>query len=186
MTCIVGIEHDEKVWIGGDSAGSDGMSLTIRADEKVWADKGFVFGFTGSFRMGQLLRYKLVLALERHEVPADDAAAEIKYMSTAFIDSVRTVLKEGGYAKVENGNESGGVFLVGWRGKLYQVHSDFQVGRAAQGFGAIGSGGSWATGVLYALRDSKDTPESKILAALDAAKELTPYVRGPFKVVADV
>jgi len=183
MTCIAGIEHAGKVWIGGDSAGSDGSSLTIRADEKVWVDKGFAFGFTSSFRMGQLLRYKLTLALERHEVPVDDAAAEIKFMSTAFIDGVRTVLKEGGYAKVVNGEESGGTFLVGWRGKLYQVESDFQVGRAVQGFDAVGSGGSWATGALYVLRDGNGTPESKILAALDAAEKLTPYVRGPFKVV---
>lgn len=183
MTCIAGIERDGKVWIGGDSAGCDGRSLTIRADEKVWEDKGFAFGFTSSFRMGQLLRYKLTLALERHEVPADDPAAEIKFMSTAFVDGVRAVLKEGGFATVVNGAEHGGTFLVGWRGKLYQVESDFQVGRATQGFDAVGSGGAWATGALYALREGKGTPESKLLAALEAAENLTPYVRGPFKVV---
>jgi ATP-dependent protease HslVU (ClpYQ) peptidase subunit len=183
VTCIAGIEHDGKVWIGGDSAGSNGHSLTIRADEKVWSDRGFAFGFTSSFRMGQLLRYKLTLALERHEVPTDDAAAEIKFMSTAFIDGVRTILKEGGYAKVVNGVESGGTFLVGWRGKLYQVEDDFQVGRASQGFDAVGSGGDCAVGALYALRDAKQTPEAKLLTALGAAEALTPYVRGPFKVV---
>lgn len=183
MTCIAGIEHDGKVWIGGDSAGSDGYSLTVRADEKVWADKGFAFGFTSSFRMGQLLRYKLTLALERHEVPADDAAAEIKFMSTAFIDGVRTVLKEGGYAKLKDGAERGGTFVVGWRGKLYMVHDDFQVGRAAQGFYAVGSGGEIATGALFALRGQKVSPEAKVTTALEAAQELTPYVRGPFKVV---
>ncbi len=183
MTCIAGIEHGGKVWIGGDSAGSNGRSLTVRADEKVWAANGFAFGFTSSFRMGQLLRYKLVLALERHEVPADDAAAEIKFMSTAFIDGVRTVLKDGGFAKVSDGVEEGGTFLVGWRGKLYQVENDFQVGRASTGFDAVGSGGNCAVGALYALREAKQTPEAKLTAALEAAQELTPYVRGPFKIV---
>jgi len=183
VTCIAGIEHDGKVWIGGDSAGSNGRSLTVRADEKVWEADGFAFGFTSSYRMGQLLRYKLTVALERYQVPENDAAAEIKFMSTAFVDGVRVVLKEGGFAKVSNGVEEGGCFLVGWRGKLYQVEDDFQVGRASVGFDAVGSGGDCAVGAMYALRDGKQTPEAKITTALEAAAELTPYVRGPFKVV---
>ncbi len=57
MTCIVGIETDKGVVIGGDSAGVSGLGLTVRADEKVFARGPFVMGFTSSFRMGQLLRY---------------------------------------------------------------------------------------------------------------------------------
>jgi len=40
-----------------------------------------------------------------------------------------------------------------------------------------------ATDALYALRDTKQTPEAKLLTALGAVEELTPYVHGPFKVV---
>ena len=36
MTCIVGLVHEGVVYIGGDSAGVGGMSLTVRADEKVF------------------------------------------------------------------------------------------------------------------------------------------------------
>ena len=116
MTCIAGVEHSGKVWIGGDSAGVAGYALTVRADEKVWVDNGFVFGFTSSFRMGQLLRYNLSLPLQRYEVPESNAEAEIKFMTTHFVDAVRKVLKDGGYAKNDNGQERGGTFLVGWRG----------------------------------------------------------------------
>lgn len=182
MTCIAGIEADGKVWIGGDSAGSDGHLIHVRADEKVWANKQLVFGFCGSFRMGNLLRYKLEPALERYEVEPD-AEAEFRYMATAFIDGVRKVLKDGGFMQAVNGADSGGTFLVAWRGKLYQVYSDFQVGRTAQGFCAIGSGGACAEGVLYALRDTKMSPEEKITAALGAAEALVTTVQGPFKVV---
>ena len=35
MTCIVGLVHEGVVYIGGDSAGVGGLSLTVRADEKV-------------------------------------------------------------------------------------------------------------------------------------------------------
>ena len=57
MTCIVGLLHDNSVYIGGDSAGVADYSLTVRADEKVFVNDGFIMGFTKSFRMGQLLRY---------------------------------------------------------------------------------------------------------------------------------
>ena len=40
MTCIVGLVHEGVVYIGGDSAGVGGMSLTVRADEKVLNSQG--------------------------------------------------------------------------------------------------------------------------------------------------
>lgn len=183
MTCIAGLEHNGKVWIGGDSAGASGGYLTIRADEKVWAAKGFAFGFTSSFRMGQLLRYNLTPALEHHEV-TKTADAELQYMfSTKFIDGVRGVLKTGGFAQVSNGVERGGTFLVGWRGKLYMIHDDFQVGRASQGFYAVGSGGAHAEGALHATQTARMGAERRVLAALEAAMALVTTVQGPFKVV---
>lgn len=36
MTCIVGLKHENSVWIGGDSAGVAGLSVTIRKDPKVF------------------------------------------------------------------------------------------------------------------------------------------------------
>ena len=57
MTCIVGLEHKGKVYIGGDSAGVAGYSLSVRADQKVFINGNFIFGFTSSFRMGQILRF---------------------------------------------------------------------------------------------------------------------------------
>ena len=58
MTCIAAITEKGKVYMGGDSAGVSGYDITIRADEKVFKNGQCVFGFTSSFRMGQLLCYK--------------------------------------------------------------------------------------------------------------------------------
>jgi ATP-dependent protease HslVU (ClpYQ) peptidase subunit len=179
MTCIVGLEHAGKVLIGGDSAGTAGWSQTIRADEKVWRSGEFVYGFTSSFRMGQLLRYGL--SLPRLPGESTGAAELVRWMSTEFIDAVRTTLKEGGYAKVENGVETGGTFLVGWRGSLYYVDSDFQVGCPVTGEAAVGCGGDIAVGALHASRGRK--PRDRVRGALEAAAELSAGVAGPFKVV---
>lgn len=186
MTCIAGVEHGGKVYIGGDSAGVAGYALTVRADEKVWENDGFVFGFTSSFRMGQLLRYNLTLPLQRYEVATNASRDDqLKFMTTHFVDAVRMVLKTGGYAKNESGQESGGTFLVGWRGHLYYVGGDFQVGRANQGFQAVGCGGEVAEGALYGMSKlpRQPRPDVRVRIALEAAEALSAGVRGPFKVV---
>ncbi len=54
MTAIVGLVHNATVYIGGDSAGVSGYSMTVRADSKVFTIGPYLMGFTTSFRMGQL------------------------------------------------------------------------------------------------------------------------------------
>ena len=122
MTCIVGLVHEGVVYIGGDSAGVGGMSLTVRADEKVFQNGDFLMGFTTSFRMGQLLRYSLKPPRTH---PDDDIH---QYMVVDFVNAVRGCLKAGGYASKEHEVESGGTFLVGYAGHLFTVDSDYQVG----------------------------------------------------------
>jgi ATP-dependent protease HslVU (ClpYQ) peptidase subunit len=178
VTCIVGIEYADGVLIGGDSAGVGGWSQRIRADEKVFRNGELVFGFTSSFRMGQLLRYKL------HPPSFVEDQDIDTYMATSFVDAVRQCLKDGGYARVRDGQESGGIFLVGVRGRLYQVESDFQVGRSVEGYEAIGCGDDLAMGALYATKDFTDwTPTQRATVALEAAAHFSAGVSGPFNFV---
>lgn len=180
MTCIVGIETKDGVLIGGDSAGTAGYSQVIRADEKVWKEEEFAFGFTSSFRMGQLLRYNLSVPQTPH-LDADQPTRD-QWMTTTFIDAVRKCLKAGGYAKVENGVEQGGCFLVGWRGTLYTVESDFQVGRSLDGFDAVGSGYRLAIGALAATK-GKPHERARARHALEIAAKYDAAVNGPFVLV---
>lgn len=177
MTCIVGLEHDGKVTIGGDSAGVGGYSLTIRADEKVFKVGEFAMGFTSSFRMGQLLRYKLSLPSFPENVDLD------RYMATSFIDAVRQVMKDGGYCYTNNGRESGGTFLVGIRGRLYTIAGDFQIGRSTAGYNAVGCGDDLAIGALFATEGARITPKDRITKALQAAERFSAGVAPPFNFV---
>ena len=175
MTCIVGIAENGKVYIGGDSAGVSGLDLTVRSDEKVFKNGEFLFGFTTSFRMGQLLRYSFSPP-ERGEKVEDD-----KYLATTFINSVRSCLKDGGFATTKNGAEEGGTFLLGYRGKLYTVHSDYQVAKPADPFAACGCGDSFASGAMFA---SEGRPaKERVELALKAAERLSAGVRGPFTIL---
>lgn len=173
MTCIVGLVHAGAVTIGGDSAAVDGLDLRVRADAKVFRTGAFICGFTSSFRMGQLLRYALT------PPDHDPRIAVHQFMATTFVDAVRTCLKAGGYAEMTNGAEQGGSFLVGYRGQLFEIASDYQVGQPLDGFAAIGCAGQVALGALFATRGNDD-PAARVQIALEAAERFSTGVRAPF------
>jgi ATP-dependent protease HslVU (ClpYQ) peptidase subunit len=179
VTCIVGVVEGDRVFMGGDSAGvcSNSYSLVVRADQKVFRNGLFVFGFCGSFRMGQLLRYSF-------EPPKHPRRMDVyRYMVTLFIDEVRKVLKAGGFAKKEHDvEEIDGAFLVAYRGRLFEIDSDYQVGEAVDGFGATGCGAAIAQGALYVSQGVE--PKKRVRAALEAAERYSGGVRRPFYVMA--
>lgn len=174
MTCIVGLVSAGQVFIGGDSAGVAGWNLRLRADAKVFKNGDYLFGFTSSFRMGQLLRYALQIP-KRH--PDKDLMA---FMATDFIDAVRNCLKAGGFARKDSETEQGGVFLVGHAGRLFYVDCDYQVGEVRGDYDACGCGEAYACGALYV--NSGLGAEDRIRQALLAAEAHSAGVRGPFHI----
>jgi len=174
MTCIVGVIDNGKIYMGGDSAGIGGYSLTVRADAKVFIKDNLLMGFTSSFRMGQLLRYNL-------EIPNYHKNIDVfEYMVTVFVPAVRTCLKDGGYAKKKDEAESGGTFLVGYKKRLFVIAEDYQVGESQLSFNAVGCGRDIALGGLFVNKHLK--PEERIIQALEAAEQFSIGVRRPFKI----
>lgn len=171
MTAIVGFASKGKVWIGGDSAGVGGWQITVRKDPKVFRVGDCLIGYTSSFRMGQLLRFKFRPPEQR------PSADDFEYLCTAWVDAVRRCLKDGGFATRESEAEQGGQFLVGYHGKLYEVGADYQVGIPADSYAAVGCGEEYALGALHCARGS---PVARIRAALEAAAKFSAGVRGPF------
>jgi ATP-dependent protease HslVU (ClpYQ) peptidase subunit len=174
VTCVVGVEHDGKVVMGADSAGLAGLSVTIRADTKIFRNGEFVMGFTSSFRMGQLLRYSLV-----PPVPRDWDLD--RFMATDFVQSVRDCLRDGGFARNDSGVEWGGTFLVALRGRLYRVNDDFQIARSLDNYDAVGCGEEFALGSLYSSADLP--PDERVRRALEAAAHHSGGVSPPFHLV---
>lgn len=174
MTCIAAVVHEGDVWMGADSAGVGGLSLAVRRDPKIYRVGDFLFGFTSSFRMGQLLGYKFSPPAHHNDVNVE------RYMATAFIDALRDTLKDGGYARTENGTETAGEFLVGYRGRIFRVCSDYQVGENLAPFDAVGCGAELALGALHATREK--SPCDRVTLALEAAEAFSAGVRRPFLV----
>lgn len=175
---IVGLVADSgRVHLGGDSAGVSGLALQVRADSKVFRNGPFVFGFTTSFRMGQLLRHSL-------DPPRPPSRRLSRFMATTFVDAIRECLKAGGWAARNSDREEGGTFLVGVAGRLFEIADDYQVGERVDGYAAVGCGADVAHGALYATADLGMKPRRRLTVALAAAERFSAGVRGPYAFVA--
>lgn len=177
MTCVAGLVYENKVWIGADSAGVMNYSLTPRKDPKVFINSNLIIGFTSSFRMGQLLKWNFT------PPPVKEGQDVDSYMNKDFIDSVRSCFKHGGYAQKHNEQEHGGSFLVGFKGRLFSVDSDYQVGESLLSYDAVGCGADIALGALHATDQMNLTADQRIRKALEAAENFNAGVRSPFNVL---
>lgn len=197
MTVIVALKDKGTVWMGADSAGVGGYSLHLRKDPKIYRVGSMLLGFTSSFRMGQLLGYKLKLPDN-----TDPRVSVEKWMATDFIDACRTCFKDGGWMRKDHDVEEAGFFLVAYRGRIFHVQSDLQVAETLDDYAATGCGEDLALGSMHAtglLRTTETAAhwigsgepipvpamipaKERVLMALAAAAHFSAGVREPFLV----
>ena len=178
MTVIMGLVDEESkcVYIGGDSQGSAEYDAHLRKDTKVFFvdNKQFLIGCAGSYRTSQLLRFSF-------KPPKQSIGKDVyEYMCTDFIDEVRKCLAKGGVLKVIDDIEEteDSQFLVAYKGRLFSVDIDFQVGEYFTNYAACGIARDFALGSLYSTVKKSST--HKIALALNAAEEFSASVRRPF------
>lgn len=185
MTAVAGLVHEGRVHICGDSAASGGTSIMIRADRKVFTHPQrapgqpeqpdhWAFGYTTSYRMGQILQH----AFTPPVLPEDTDLH--RFMCTTFVDALRAAFKTAGWARDRSGIEETGQFLIGVRGRLFIVDEDYQVGEPADGYAAVGCGTDLALGSLHTTRSLGWTPNARLRSALMAAAHHSTGVQAPF------
>lgn len=177
MTCIVGIEHGGKVWMGGDSAVSWDNATALCTTSKVVRRGDYLIGGCGSSRAGNLVIYSAKLPSKPPTKNTEGWLVNnfVPALQTAFKDEPRESGEQSPFA-MEFG------FLIGCRGQLFWLDSDFSIDRCQDGYFADGSGRQPAMGALYATKKGM-APRQRILMALHAAEKYTPFVRGPFTVL---
>lgn len=171
MTAICGVVEGNTVYIGGDSCASgESMESWIRNDKKVFRNGPFLIGFAGSWRGGQLLQYKF------YPPPQEIYMTAMTYMVTDFVDSLRECLEENKF----NHEKDILNFLVGYKGNLYTIEADLNVGLVCGNFSAVGSGASIALGSLYTTSKFIIPARKRIKLALEAASTFNGGVAPPF------
>lgn len=167
MTCIIACIDEKGVGhMAGDSAGTnvEYHTQTLRKEPKVFRNGEFLFGFTSSFRMGQILQYEWG-APERPEKISDMA-----FMVTRFIPSIRDALVNGNF--IDENSTKGGSFIVIYRSTLYEVQGDYQIFVPSDDFTAVGSGAEAAASAYFTLQHygkSNLTTKDILRASLEAA-----------------
>lgn len=171
MTCIVALKDDSHICIAGDSAAlySSDYSIRIRKDSKVFNNNKFLIGFTTSFRMGQVLRYKF-------KPPKNTRNDIMEYMVADFIEEVRKVFVDTGFTN--------GTFIVIYRGEIFTIENDFQVSHCVDPYAAVGCGAQYALGALYMMEGRKIDIRAKANHALSAAEKFSSGVSKPFDIIA--
>tara|TARA_R110000737_G_scaffold345785_3_gene374737 strand:- start:313 stop:879 length:567 start_codon:yes stop_codon:yes gene_type:complete len=168
MTIVIGYKTDKGVILGADSLASGGWNSTHRQDEKVFTKNGIGYGFTSSYRMGQILQY------HSESVTFEEGITPHEYAVKLLVPMWREILKTHGYTTISNNNEEGGQFLVAVRGELFSVACDFQVGDSKEPYSAVGCGTNYALGGLRILEKDKGiNEEAKVERALDVAKHFS-------------
>ena len=169
MTCIVGLEHDGKVFLGGDIQGTGWNNKVVHTQPKVFNKAGVIFGYTTSYRFGQILEHGL-----QDPVVPENPADIYRWLITVLVPDIRNALKLHGY-------EQGGNCLIGVKGQLWELQNDFSVLRSTRGFGAVGSGTEYAVGSVFtSLLDSRPktdkAAEEIVRNAIIAAGTFSPSV----------
>ena len=182
MTCIVGLEHEGAVYLGGDSALSDADTGTLRVlrEPKVFINLGVAFGCCSDLRAQQLLQY--VLNVPDRDVEQLD---DMEWLVTHLMGAVRALQKKKGTVKVSESVDTQEMqFLVGYRGHLYTVEENFQVYRSVDAWASVGSGSDLAMGSMHSTAKVAGlSPEQRITMALEAAEAYNGQVRRPFHIV---
>jgi ATP-dependent protease HslVU (ClpYQ) peptidase subunit len=176
MTCIVGLVHDGKVFMGGDSAATINNTVQVSCDPKVFLKGEFLFGYSGDHRFGSILRFAFT-----PPAIAEDEELDC-YMAVEFVNELRKALRQCGYLTINNSVESSeSRMLVGLRGHLFYVDPIFATHRARDGFNAIGCAEEAALAVMHA---TKEMPAAeRVELALVIASRLVEGVRPPFTIL---
>ena len=172
MSCVVGLVDRKKVYLGSDGIATDidGECRPINIP-KIFKRGSFIIGFTGSIRTGQIIQRS------RYRIPTS---------IWGWPDLIREQTTKKGAMVIsdENGEVIGSNFIIGHKGKLYELLCDFQLNEV-NGFGytAIGAGSTPALGSLFTSENFDFLgPDERIRMALEAASEFSKSCGPPYTI----
>ena len=141
MTCIVAIEtSDNNVILAGDYLGSDNFTKAVFTQSKIFNHSGMMFGYTSSFRFGQILE----CILDDNTIyPPCNPDSTYEWLIRTFIPKLKSTLKT---------EESPcGEAIIVINSQVWQLQGDFSVLRSTLGICSVGSGSYHATASVLSL-----------------------------------
>jgi hypothetical protein len=172
---VATVDGNGKIIIGADSSAVDETIITPHIDPKVFKKGEFGIGYCHSFRLGQIIEFWF----DPPPIPEGEDNI-IKYMVKDFIPELKGVLADNDYPNHDD-EKTDWAIIVGVRGHLFTIESDWHVGYDDVSFAAIGAGSSYAIGAMASSTVGDN--ERIALNALLIAEKFCPYVIGPFNFI---
>jgi hypothetical protein len=167
VTCIVGLVHDNTIYMGGDRSASDDSSIVSMIKPKVCIRDEWIYGYAGTIGIGQLINYI--------DLPSPEGDIE-KLIRLDICESLKTMIDS--HARDTENEDTG--FLIGAKGRLFEFNvGDWGVLEVDQS--SIGSGNQIAFGSLYTSIDNN--PIDRIGMAVGAAITYSPSCQGPIDII---
>ena len=168
--------------MGGDGRGTSDCTIRTmhKEDAKVFK-KGnrMLIGYAGSYRMGQLLQYMLKVPTQPKNMDDDE------FVCTKFCNAVIECFDKNKFNENNSGKVSmGNAFLVGYKGKLYKVYSDYTILKSNKNYDACGSGEDFAMASFHSIEKAGyNIPgDERVMFALEVAGEFNNSVGPPYSV----
>lgn len=152
MTTLVGIAGKDFVVMAADSAIVDNNRREISVQTpKIYEVNDYLIGFAGDVRAGQILHYQWKPPRYKTNIHP------IEFMGNKIVPSIRSVLKENGFDLDADRQTSGEDKLsmsifISFNAYMFAIDQSFTFNMSERGLFATGSGGDYALGYLYSLR----------------------------------
>jgi ATP-dependent protease HslVU (ClpYQ) peptidase subunit len=171
MTVIVGIAHNNKIYIGGDRGASESGYLGASSNPKVFRTGDLLIGGSGSSGTMQLIQ-----SLQYSKPDPKDLNRWIR------MDFCRTIQDQADTWKIDLADRALSDFLLGVEGRLFEISTEdwsaFEYTEIA-----TGSGYHYALGSLYSTRDWEN-PRQRVKEALQAAIRFSGECAAPIDILA--
>jgi ATP-dependent protease HslVU (ClpYQ) peptidase subunit len=188
MTCIVGMIENEHIWLGADNGAYGEVEREVRNHPKVFQKGSMLIGSAGSLRIPQIIQYSM------HQPAHPKGYNVMKYLVNVWVPALRTALVDNKVLPkdITDGDDDkvvpSSILLLGYRGELFTVEDDGNIGRFVTNYMSVGTGSGYALGALCQQAMLNDTrhPQTRVRDALEIAAAHVNNVRGPFTIISTV
>lgn len=169
MTTIIGIQYENYCLLAADSRTTNEIGRPYHHSkvEKITERGAWLIAGAGDPQACDLVQHGW--NPPKQEKIKDD----YKFIVTKVCPSIREYLKKSGYEKDKSDKDGGFIFLIAYKGVIYEIDETFTVYMRDDGLYGIGSGSRWALGALQGGADWQK--------AMEVAEKNDIYTGGPFK-----
>lgn len=171
MTTIIGVEYANRCVVLADSRVVGDTKIYAHPDMvKVVTNGNFIIGTAGDVRAIQVILH----SWKPPSTTSKDKDNLFAFVINKVVPSLKQLLIDNGILDSKPSDKDFELYiLLAINGNIFEIDSELSVSRNNVGYYAIGTGGDYALGALYAGA----TPETAIaIAAINDSKTAEPFI----------